>query len=381
MTTKQQIIARAQASGSSAKTFRGAVKALRAAIKPGETSYNKYADYTRFGRAGRHGTAAGYRKNAHTVRLNARYAPMAETQCAALGLLPATTDRDLQAAGVSPTAIRSLSRLGVDRRSARIAAWLSAPDQAHQSMMPLVTLALEAAESLHRISPQYSSQRATWSHGREQQEQTDWQAYSKSYGRPANWINPAYDAVMTYADGIYTVAARIVSVRGKITFLPLDVRNRYSHPAKLANDLFCRATAEPDLVERFDVRGRLAGVALKVGATWEHGEDRAECEREIARKARLAAERELLAKRAALTALQAVRRDRRARLFARLSQVPVGFADVRGAGACAAGISSWCAVHKISMDSTVPLAMLAHDSAACGYALRIATRVLGEVTA
>lgn len=323
MTTKQQIIARAQAAGSGAKTFRGAVKALRAAIKPGETSYNKYADYTRFGRAGRHGTAADYRKNAHTVRLNARYASMAEAQCAALGLLPATTDRDLQAAGVSPTAIRSLSRLGVDRRAARIAAWLSAPAQAHHSMMPFQALALEAAESLHRISPQYSSQRATWTHAHEPSGGQDWKAYSKSYGRPANWLNPAYAADMRYADGIYTVAARVVSVRGKVTVLPLDVRNMYSHPAKLVNDLFCRTTAEPDMVDRFDVRGRKVGVAVRVGTTWEHGADRAECDAETLRKARLATERELLAKRAALTALQAAR----------------------------------------------------------GYALRIATRVLGEVTA
>ena len=139
--------------------------------------------------------------------------------------------------------------------------------------------------------------------------------------------------------------------------------------------------AEPDMVDRFDVRGRKVGVAVRVGTTWEHGADRAECDAETLRKARLATERELLAKRAALTALQAARRDRRARLFARLSQVQVGVADVRGAGACVAGISSWCAVHKISMDSTVPLAMLAHDNAARGYALRIATRVLSEVTA
>jgi hypothetical protein len=164
---------------------------------------------------------------------------------------------------------------------------------------------------------------------------------------------------------------------GTVTVLPLDTRNRYSHPAKLANDLFCRVTADADLVERFDVQGRSSGVALKVGAhTWEHGADRDECEREIARKARLAAERELLAKRAALTELQAARRDRRARLFARLSQVQVSFADVRGAGACAAGISSWCAAHKIATDATVPLSMLAHDSAAKGYALRIAAKVL-----
>ena len=85
----------------------------------------------------------------------------------------------------------------------------------------------------------------------------------------------------------------------------------------------------------------------------------------------------MLAKRAALTALQTARRDRRARLFARLSQVQVGFADVRGAGACAAGISSWCAAHKIPTDATVPLAMLAHDNAARSYALRIAAKVLG----
>jgi hypothetical protein len=159
--------------------------------------------------------------------------------------------------------------------------------------------------------------------------------------------------------------------------LPLDSRNQYNHPAKLANDLFCRVTADADLVERYDVRGRMVGVALKVGAAWEHGADRAECEAETLRKTQLTAERELLAKRAALTALQTARRDRRARLFARLSQVQVGFADVRGAGACAAGISSWCAAHKIATDATVPLAMLAHDNAARGYALRIAAKVLG----
>ena len=372
MTTKQQIIARAQAAGSGAKTFRGAVKALRAAITPGVMYRQQRLRISRGPQE-----AINYRKTARAARLNARYAPMATAQCAAIGLLPRDTTIALEQCGVSATAIRQLSRLRVDRRATRIAAWLSAPDRATDAMMPLVTLALEAAESLHRISPQYSSQRATWSHGREQQEQTDWQAYSKSYGRPANWINPAYDVTVKYADGIYTIAARIVSVRGKVTVLPLDTRNCYRHPAQLANDLFCRMTVDPDLVERFDVRGRMVGVALKVSTAWEHGADRAECEAETLRKTRLAGERELLAKRAALTALQTARRDRRARLFARLSQVQVGFADVRGAGACAAGISSWCAAHKIATDATVPLAMLAHDSAAKGYALRIAAKVLG----
>lgn len=376
MTTKQQIIARAQAAGSGAKTFRGAVKALRAAITPGVMYRQQRLRISRGPQE-----AINYRKAARAARLNARYAPLATAQCAAIGLLPRDTTIALEQCGVSATAIRQLSRLSVDRRATRIAAWLSAPDRANDAMMPLVTLALEAAESLHRISPQYSSQRATWSHGREQQEQTDWQAYSKSYGRPANWINPAYDVTVKYADGIYTIAARIVSVRGKVTVLPLDTRNCYRHPAQLANDLFCRMTVDPDLVERFDLRGRMVGVALKVSTAWEHGADRAECEAETLRKARLTAEREGLAKRAALTALQTARQDRRARLFARLSQVQVGVADVRGAGACVAGISSWCAVHKISMDSTVPLAMLAHDNAARGYALRIATRVLSEVTA
>jgi hypothetical protein len=371
MTTKQQIIARAQAAGSGAKTFRGAVKALRAAIKPGVM----YRQQRRISRGPQE--VINYVTAARAARLYARYAPLATAQCAAFGLLPRDTTIALEQCGVSATAIRALSRLSVDRRAARIAAWLTAPDQASYAMMPLLALAHDAAESLHAISSQYSSQRATWHNGRETREQTDWQAYAKSYGRPANWIDPAYDVSVKYADGIYTVAARIVSVRGKITMLPLDSRNRYSHPAKLANDLFCRVTADADLVERYDVRGRMVGVALKVGASWEHGADRAECEAETLRKTQLTAERELLAKRAALTALQTARRDRRARLFARLSQVQVGFADVRGAGACAAGISSWCAAHKIPTDATVPLAMLAHDNAARGYALRIAAKVLG----
>ena len=165
------------------------------------------------------------------------------------------------------------------------------------------------------------------------------------------------------------------TAREIVNWLKSSLSRSLAHPARLSNDLYVTASAESDLVNRYDSRGQFTGVAVLRADGWEHGMDRAECDRETARKAELAAQR---AREARATAKQ----QRRERLFARLATVPVRAEMVRAEGACMAGIESWCRAHGKSVGETVPLRTLASDSQARAYALRIAHRILAsQVTA
>jgi hypothetical protein len=118
-------------------------------------------------------------------------------------------------------------------------------------------------------------------------------------------------------------------------------------------------------VTRYGLRGsRLVrtGVAVRMPADlasfgrYEHATSLRGCAVEIKRKRKtVAAARKL--------ALMTARNERRARLLARVSaRLTANFEDARACGFCAAGISAWAAERGVSLDSSVSLTTLAHDS-------------------
>jgi hypothetical protein len=154
-------------------------------------------------------------------------------------------------------------------------------------------------------------------------------------------------------------------------WLKTELNRALAHPARLSSDLYVLPSVDADMVTRHDATGAQTGVAVRRDYGWEHGVDRAECDRETARKTEIAAQR---AREARATAKQ----QRRERLFARLATIPVRAEMVRAEGACMAGIESWCRAHGKSVGETVPLRTLASDNQARAYALRIAHRILAS---
>jgi hypothetical protein len=358
---------------SKAQTVRGIARWLKGCGRE-RYALNGYARVE--SRDAYHQARKGKRKDWYAAqsrrRYDARYMRLGALTCDALGHVARDTQQELIAAGVSTRAVKALGRLGVDRRAARIAAWLSAPARAVAATMSAFgTQAYAAAESLHTIQSQYSSSRASWVFGLSATEEADWNAYGKRYGHPAKWKNPAYSVDVQAIPGGYDVRARVCSARDKVTYVPMPRGADFAHRARLASDVYCIVTGA-DTVDRYDVRGRKTGVALLIGGAWEHGAERADCEREHARKAEIAA-------RQALEAAQTRRQDRRERLFSRLASVPVVADMIRAEGACMAGIQSWCSARGVDPAASVPLRVLAHDAAAAGYALKVARRVLAGV--
>jgi hypothetical protein len=155
----------------------------------------------------------------------------------------------------------------------------------------------------------------------------------------------------------------------------------------------CAVKLTPRLYQRYAFDGpggnvwQPVGIAAKLKKAngkwyWEHGIDLAACQAELAYKvacelksaelnAACKAERETVAR-------AAMRTERRARLIARLcDNVRVTVADVRAAGACRAGIEAWARHHAIDLTlvTSIPLTILAKDSQARYYALRVARTV------
>lgn len=86
-------------------------------------------------------------------------------------------------------------------------------------------LAVKLAERYHAtVRSLYTSSRASVGYGSTPESQTDWKAYSKSYGYPANWTDAAACIVRDHTDGSRWV--RITTSRGThVATLPLPPAN------------------------------------------------------------------------------------------------------------------------------------------------------------
>lgn len=181
---------------------------------------------------------------------------------------------------------------------------------------------------------------------------------------------PGRPEALTVIAGEITGYIPLVESSDFCAYFRRELRSVLAHPARLANDLYVLPGDQSDIVVRYDAAGARTGVAVRQpDGSWEHGTDRAECDRETARKADIVARRE---REARVTAKQ----QRRERLFARLATVPVSVQMVRAEGACMAGIESWCRARQVNPDARLPLRDLFRDRAANYYAIRIARRVL-----
>ena len=116
---------------SKAQTVRGIARWLKGCGRE-RYALNGYARVE--SRDAYHQARKGKRKDWYAAqsrrRYDARYMRLGALTCDALGHVARDTQQELIAAGVSTRAVKALGRLGVDRRAARIAAWLSAPARA-----------------------------------------------------------------------------------------------------------------------------------------------------------------------------------------------------------------------------------------------------------
>jgi hypothetical protein len=191
------------------------------------------------------------------------------------------------------------------------------------------------AYSYHRhITPLFASSRAEIVWGRAPVPVTDWHAYSKSYGRPANYVNAAYEVGYTAGEPVVILH----SARGKTLQVPLVPGADYSHPSLLDGDLYA-IEKRPGIVLRYSLKDGITGYAVHYPTTqgleayWEHGATLDECRRERERKLALARVAQIQGRAA-----------RKARLIARLcGALTCTVDDARAVGYCRAGIDAFCA--------------------------------------
>lgn len=232
-------------------------------------------------------------------------------------------------------------------------------------------LAVEIGVAFHnRIANLYTSSRASVVYGHGGQKETDWNAYAKSYGFPANWQNAG-----AYITG-YGKSGRIVleTSRGtKKAELPMPPKGAVIslHRGLIHGDLFLieRKIGDVRVATRYGpvMRNRIAvgyrktGVAVCFSLTpeqseygvfpnghnttyWEHGKTIEECRREFARKAELTVQK--IAEKKTSAKIQ-----RAAALIARLcGNLTVTHADARAVGYCEAGIAGFAQKHDLSPD-------------------------------
>jgi hypothetical protein len=346
---KLNVIQRAQAAGSAAQTVHGACKYLTEHLGqyrrnhglPLDREYRHQIDAFR-----RTSRRDWYRKQ-HRTRMDRRYLALGAASLSALGLLDRDQLRGLVAVTGSETTARKeaarLRRYNAINRTARLERLLGAAIEAAEvTRLVYDPLALDCAASYHRhISPIYQSSRASIVLGSAATEETDWHAYSKSYGRPANWKNPAVSHARIMPNASVDMTATIHTVRGKDITLPLHQDARYNHPALLDGDLYARV--KHGIVVRYNPRDERTGVALRIPgidgarAEWEHGKTISACRAEWERKSALRA-----AEAEAARHNPDIRARRKQRLIMRLcGGLACTVEDARAVGNCQAGIATF----------------------------------------
>jgi hypothetical protein len=426
MYTKQQIIRRAAKLGSKANTLRGAIRSLRGArvhVLPldaiATTTNRRVTAMEGYPRGGQIDTfrsdwphpwpqdpptanlaAPSARNDWRYNHLSDRYwtprelwrmvqsrkrwlsrmERLAREAMDRFGLLDREQMQALYQATGSEAIVRHeaarMRRMTIARRGARLARILAAPAEADQLLHQIYDpLAIDLAKSYHaHIEHVYQSKRASIHLG-QAQSRTDWDAYSKRYGYPANWV----DAGVTVAlDATRGPLATIHTSRNKHITLPLHRHARYDHPTLLDGDLY--ATERHGIIERYDSRDRKTGIALRIPAiagepvTYEHGRNIAECRAEYERKLQIRRD-----KAVALLHDTDYRTRRKARLVAHLCRnLTCTIDDARSVGYCRAGIDAFRSRHGLGEQATISQLRSTHDDRALRVVLAAAARCVRE---
>lgn len=194
----------------------------------------------------------------------------------------------------------------------------------------------------------------------------DWNAYSKSYGRPAVWKDAAV-VIRNREFDIYNYREK------KVGTFPIPSQKEISERifdrpcqdsmiigSPLLGGDFYVVQRSRNIYYRFDHNDKRLGYARlfkhpeKEMMYWEHGETLAECETERQHKVKLAAEK-------AMKERMRFEVARAKSLIMRLvKRASVTFQDARAVGYCAAGIKSFCNRTGIefSEQATVPFGFL-----------------------
>ena len=215
--------------------------------------------------------------------------------------------------------------------------------RAHDSGDAATGLLLAESYPAH-ITPLFKSKRAGIVYGYKPEPVTDWDAYAKSYGRPANYSNAAYHVRYDGNDAVVVLH----SVRGRDISLPLVRGVRYHHPGLLDGDLYARER-RAGIAVRYNLKDESTGFAVRFPLPqdssrdyWEHGATLDECRREYERKRGLAR-----------VARMDARGARKARLIARLcGGLACTVDDARALGYCRAGIDAFRDRYQLAETAT-----------------------------
>lgn len=262
--------------------------------------------------------------------------------------------------------------------------------------------AIAVAEAYHdRVRSLYTSKRASVSYGRGGQRQTDWEAYSKSYGYPANWSDAGVIADTVNGTEVYHLYTSRDTHVAAIPQLPTPTVGEVvlKSGSLLPGDLFAirREIAGVIVATRYGLRRarhgeslpithdyRQTGVAVAFSVPtdlipfwpvkavkvldrenhyWEHGATVSQCREEYARKLQAAEENRIKSRVQSDPHSKKViaRAVRMILANADALGIRVGYDDLRQVGACHAGIMGYAG--SIGLDTsdltqTVPLSQL-----------------------
>ena len=403
MKTKEQLITHAQTRyGSSAKTFRGAFRAIRqagakVAVMPLPRDTERYPSSTHLSAADQWYDV----RTRHASRYEAQFSRQlrelpADTQregCTIYSTRRALIDGRMQQRIWTPReawlAVQSRARL--DARMMRLAGEYIAAGRylADRRRKPVALLdrqqytqlamdwstvltlptrddlpdfacktygamAMECAESYHsHIHALYTSKHSDGIRYGGAETEKRWDVYSKRYGFPCIYSNAG---VTVSVDDALVPTVHLHPTRGNQIDLPLHADGVYSHSSLLDGDLYAkvRTVLGVQIVTRYDARDKATGVAVPLPDPrddskryWEHGKSVAECRTEWERKRKLYEGARL---KAAITRKQ----ERKARLVARLcGKLPVSITDARAVGYCTSGIDGFRQRYGIGETATV----------------------------
>lgn len=296
------------------------------------------------------------------------------------GITRAIKEVKISRSGTTSAAEKEAIRAAVARHNARNARRNAAAVQrtttpAQRLQASYEILARKIGTYHHKnIAPLYRSERASVEYG-EASAGVDYNAYSKSYGHAARWMNAG--ARIEAQDGQRVIVLQ--NYRGKdVATYParelfrLYVTKRLSHAGTLDGDLYIVPTMKRkghtirgDRYRYDEKRGQFvkSGIAVEFDAPgstrkyYEHGKNLKECKAEHARKVALyqQQQREKIARERAseLERTQRAKIERAARLIARLCpKLEILFSDARAVGFCETGIKAYCDRRGLPTDRT-----------------------------
>jgi hypothetical protein len=352
MRTKQEVIEMAHGwpYRSTAKTFRGAIRAIRhhGIYLQGFVSVQRrpfaIPTHERITRGLPYNRVTWYQQQ-HSQRLAARMERLSRIQLDAAGLL--------------------------DRQQYRALAeeWLTALDLpardglAEYARTKYESIALACARSYHHhVAKLYTSKYAGIVYATAPVENKEWDRYAKSYRFPCVYTDAAVHVLIDDRGEIKPIASLdhpvvvLHGVRGGGARLPLHTDAIYEHPALLDGDLYARSrkVLGAEIITRYTAKDKRTGIAVNLPSPtddsktyWEHGNSVAEIRSEWERKRKLHEAKRL---EAAITR----RQERKMRLVIRLcGKLPVTVQDARQAGACLPGIQGFRQRYQLGETATI----------------------------